>query len=442
MRYLSAAMAAAVCSADVVGVDFGTSNTAVALALAGSTPRFATFRLLGDNTPSFRSLLYFDLDDQEPLEPVEYTAGPAAIETYLDTLGDGRLIQSFKSHLASQHLGRTAIGPHTLSLDEMLILFLSRLRREAKRSLDHELRTAVFGRPVRFVGSENTKQDETAEQRLADAARRAGFESVRFELEPIAAAYHYERTLTAPQTVLVADFGGGTSDFCVMRLGPRRHCEVDRRSDILATHGAPVAGDDLDAQIIDHVVAPLLGKGTRYDDGVRRLPIPPSYYHKLAHWHQLSFLKGERTRHELDRLHKLAERPEQIAALRHVIDENQGFHLHKAVERVKIGLSHDDHAEFEYVDGPVEIRRHVQRRDFERWIAPCVAQIAAAADTALELASATPPEIDRVFLTGGTAFVPAVRRWFSDRFGANKLQGGDELMSIASGLAVRGANLG
>ena len=431
-------MSTSVLGSRIAGVDFGTSNTAIAVADAGGGTRFAEFRLLGDPTPSFRSLLYFDLEEQEVGDPTVYTAGPQAIEAYLDTLGDGRLIQSFKSHLTSQHLGRTSIGPHALSLDEMLVLFLARFRAQAEKQLGHDVRRAVFGRPVRFVGSESADNDRAAAQRLAEAGRRAGFEDVRFELEPIAAAYHYEQGLHAEQTVLVADFGGGTSDFCVMRLGPQRHGNADREADILATHGVGVAGDDLDAEIIEHVVAPFLGKRSQYDDGVRRLAIPPSYYHKLAHWHQLSFLKGERTRHELERLFKLALEPHKIAALIHVIEENQGFHLHKAVERLKIGLSKDDVAEFEYADGPVAICTRVRRRDFETWIEPCLASIAGAVDETLKLAGLNPSAVDRVFMTGGTAFVPAVRQLFATRFGADKLQGGDELMSIASGLALRG----
>ncbi len=419
-----------------VGIDFGTSNTAVALADAGGEVRFLEFSLLGASTQSFRSLLYFDPDGQDVRAPIKFHAGTGAIEAYLEALGEGRLVQSFKTHLTTESLGRTQIGHHAISLDDMLMLFFSRLREHITQAWGESPERVTLGRPVRFAGAEDDDASLAAQARLEAAALRSGFESVGFELEPIAAAYHYERMLERPELALVADFGGGTTDFCVMRLGGHSSGE-GRRGDIVATGGVGVAGDDLDAAIIEHVVSPELGKGTRYREMGREKAVPSSYYYKLSRWHHLSFLRGKRVRAELERLHRAALEPDKIEAFIHVLENNQGFHLHKAVERLKIALSSREVASFRFDDDPVEIETVVQREDFERWIEPSVSAITTGLDETLARAGVTPNAVDRVFMTGGTAFVPCVRRQFEQRFGAEKLSGGDELMSIASGLAVR-----
>jgi hypothetical chaperone protein len=421
-----------------VGIDFGTSNTVLALADASSGVSLLEFPLLGATTHGYRTLLFFDPDEQDVTLPIQFHAGVEAIEAYLESLGEGRLVQSFKTHLTNAALGRTQIGHHPVSLDDMLTLFFFRLRRHLQ-ARGEVVRHAMLGRPVRFAGAQSDADSQQAQARLAAAAAKAGFEEVRFELEPIAAAYHYERALDRPELALVADFGGGTTDFCLMRLGPRRHDRGDRRDDIVATGGVAVAGDDLDAAIIEQLVCPRLGQGTTYVEMGRELEVPRSYYYKLARWHHLSFLKGQRTRAELLRMQRLARRPEAIEALVHLIENNQGFHLHKAVEQLKISLSSAPVGEFRYVDGPVRIEARVERRELEGWIAEHVAAIAQTLDRTLSDAGVEPKDVDRVFMTGGTAFVPAVRREFEARFGAGKLRGGDELLSIASGLALHAA---
>ncbi len=419
-----------------VGIDFGTSNSALALADGGGAVELLGYSLLGASTQSYRSLLFFDPDEQEVRLPIQFHAGVEAIEAYLEVMGEGRLVQSFKTHLTTESLGRTQIGHHNLSLDDMLTLFFFRLRKHVQQHRGVEVQRAMLGRPVRFAGADGPQANALAQQRLEAAAVQAGFAEVSFELEPIAAAYHYERGLTGPQLALVADFGGGTTDFCLMRLGSPRGPGHDRAQDIVATGGVTVAGDDLDAAIIEHLVCPRLGRGSTYVEMGRELAIPRSYYYKLARWHHLSFLRGRRTQAELERLHRLARDPEAIGALMHVIDNNQGFHLHKAVERLKIALSSKEVGSFFYEDGPVRIEAQVRREDFEGWVAEHVAAIARGLDETLAEAGIEPAQVDRVFMTGGTAFVPAVRREFEARFGADKMEGGDELMSIASGLAL------
>src|SRR5690606_204163 len=169
----------------------------------------------------------------------------------------------------------------------------------------------------------------------------------------------------------------------------------------VATGGIGIAGDDLDAAIIEHVVAPALGKGSTYTSMGKDHTVPNSYYYKLSRWHLLSFLRGEKTRSELLRLPRPSHEPEAIERLIHVIEANQGFHLHKAVEQLKVRLSSADEAEFTYHDGPVDLRVRVTRRDFEAWIEPQVGQIERCLDETLAAAGFVPAQIDRVFMTGG-----------------------------------------
>src|SRR5205085_7308644 len=242
-----------------------------------------------------------------------------------------------------------------------------------------EIDAATIGRPVHFAGSRTDADDELAQTRLLAAARMAGFRDVQVQFEPVAAAYHYERSLARPELALVADFGAGTTDFCLMRVGPTGN-ELAREQDIIATGGVGAAGDDLDAALIEHIVCPALGKGDTYlEMGVERA-IPTSYYYKLARWHHLSFLNGMRTRTELERLHRCARHPERIAALMHIIATNQAFHLHKAVERVKVDLSANERSRFDFVDGPLAIHTEVERAAFERWIEPVTGAIATCLD--------------------------------------------------------------
>ena len=421
-----------------VGIDFGTSSSALAIADADGQVRFTQLSTLGLLAPSWRTLLFFDPEDQPVRRPIQYSAGGEAIAAYLECMGEGRLLQSFKTHLTTTSLGRTQIAHHAIGLDDMIALFLQRLRQLAEQQLGVTIDAATIGRPVRFAGGSTPEDDTIAADRLLSAARLAGFHDARLELEPVAAAYHYERTLTRPELALVADFGAGTTDFCLMRMGPTDHAGA-RARDIVCTGGVGAAGDDLDAALLEHLVCPKLGKGDTYVEMGRERPIPGSYFYKLSRWHHLPFLGGARVRAELERLRRGAKHPERIAALMHIIATNAAFHLHKAVERTKVELSSRAKASFDFDDGDVAIHAAVSRRDFERWIAPVTAAIATCLDDTLARARLTPDEVDCVFMTGGTAFVPVVRALFEARFGAAKLRSGDELMSITSGLALRAA---
>ncbi len=270
--------------------------------------------------------------------------------------------------------------------------------------------------------------------------RLAGFERHRGvrSTEPVAAAYAYETRLDRDERILIGDFGGGTSDFTIVSVGPGVRTRGRRASDIIGTDGVAIAGDAFDKRIIRNLVAPRLGMGGEYLSPPNKfLPIPSWPYERLERWHYLSFLKSAQTLEMLERIQRTASTPERLEAFLLLIKLELGYQLHEAVQRTKFTLSADDEAEFAFESGPVTIRKKVTRVEFERWIADEVTAMAACVDRLMAGSGLVAGDIDRVFLTGGSSFVPAVRRIFTDRFGGAKVAGGNELTSVATGLALR-----
>lgn len=424
--------------ARAVGIDFGTTNSAVAVAEGAGAPRLASFAPgdgRGAPTLAFRSILHFE--PEEGGRP-RARAGPAALRRWLESAGDGRLVQSIKSFLASPLFEATEVYGAVYQLEDLIAAILTALRAEAETQLGPLGVRAVVGRPVRFAGEGRT-DERLALSRLRSAFVRAGFEDVVFEYEPVAAAYHYALRLAAPEIVLIGDFGGGTSDFSLLRLAPSGGGDRGgARHEILATSGVGVAGDAFDAKLVRHKVAPLLGRGSRHRNAFgEELTMPLWLYGKLERWHHLSFLKSPRTLQILADLEREALEPERIRAFIHLVREDRGFQIYRAVEAAKHGLSEAASARITYRDRAIGLDAEVERAAFERWIAPELAKIEAAVDEALRGADLAAERVDRVFLTGGSAFVPAVRAIFERRFGAERIRGGDELGSVASGLALR-----
>jgi len=251
----------------------------------------------------------------------------------------------------------------------------------------------------------------------------------------VGAASFKTRTLDHDATVLVGDFGGGTSDFSIIRF-ERRAGEI--HSTPLGRSGVGVAGDAFDYRIIDNLVSPWLGKGSSYKAFDNILPIPNRYFTAFARWEQLALLRASRDMRDIRGLLRTALQPEKIERLVELLDDNHGYHLYQAVSRLKEALSAQTECDFLFEAGSVRIEKPVTRSQFEAWIAPELALMEQALDEALSRAGLGPEGVDRVFLTGGSSFVPAVRALFARRFGEAKLESGGELVSIASGLAYMG----
>jgi hypothetical chaperone protein len=349
-------------------------------------------------------------------------------------------VQSLKSFLSSRLFSATRIFDQTYRLEDLIGRLARKLREGAESSFGMPIVHAVVGRPVHFVGAANEEDDALAQRRLEAALHNAGFREVRFEYEPVGAAYHYERNLAHDERILIADFGGGTSDFSLLWVGPGHR---ERRSEAILGHdGVDVAGDAFDGKIVRHRVAPLLGRGGEFESLYgRRLPVPAWIYAHLERWHHVSFLKSPRTLQLLLDLRREAVDPSSLDALVRIVEQDLGFLLYRAVERAKRELSEHGRARLRLEHDALTLDAEIARGEFELWIADELERIARCVDGLLERAGLGPGQVDRVFLTGGSSFVPAVRAIFEQRFGAEKLRGGQELTSVASGLALRAAEL-
>jgi len=415
-----------------VGIDFGTTNTAVGLAAPDGAVRLAELPGAGGAPASmWRTVLYF--------EPgAAPCAGAPAIERYLEHECEGRLVQSIKSHLASASFTRTIIVGRTWTLEDLIATYLGQVRRATAATGVDLGRRAVVGRPVRYWGADDADDDARAVARMKRALAHAGFDEVVLEYEPIAAAVRYAAGLDHDELILVADFGGGTSDFSLVRVGPR--ITPGDRGAILGTGGLGVGGDSFDARIIDAVIAPALGQGTLYRDELGAVtPVPGWLYSRLRRWHHLSFLKDNDTLRLLDRVEHGALAPDRIGRLGQVVRDDLGLPLHRAVEHAKVALSAS--AEGVVVVDALDLSAAVRRAPFEDWIHPELDAIDAVLDRVLADASVAATDVDAVFATGGSSLVPAVRQRLAARFGASKLAGGDELTSVAWGLAARARQL-
>src|SRR5258707_554725 len=404
--------------AAAIGIDFGTTNSSVALARpnggpSGTKVELVSFPTLHSPTQSYRSILYLEQLKQAGLTSIKSFTGPAAIEHYLQADNKGRLIQSLKSYLTSRSLTGTEVFGRRYSVEDLISRILSDLRLSAERQFDQPIRHATVGRPVRFVGADNAEDDDFAVERLRQAFLHAGFESVTFEMEPIAAAYAYEATLDHDELILIGDFGGGTSDFSLLHVGPGVRGRGRTEKDLLGNSGLGLAGDSFDARIVRKLGSPALGSDSferSYAQAADRpasiIPAAPAWiYANLERWHYLSFLKTRNVSQILRSARARAQEREKIEGLINLIDEDLGYQLHRSVQRLKVDLSRCESADFQFLDGSMDIVATVSRADFEGWIADDLQSIERCVDTLLTTSNIAPQEVDRVFLTGGTSFV-------------------------------------
>ncbi|WP_448664898.1 Hsp70 family protein [Sphingomonas sp. CJ20] len=412
-----------------LGLDFGTTNSVVALAGAGAAPEMVEFAAPGATSAVFRSALCF-WEDDDVRGGVNVEAGPWAIAEYLEFPQGSRFIQSFKSVAASASFEHASIFQKRLRFEELGQMFLDKLVAHAGGALKSRPQRIVVGRPVEFAGS---RPDETVARERYDAMFAGFGAEVHYVYEPIGAAFSYARRLSEPATLLVADFGGGTSDFSVVRVGAPGEA---RRCTALGHAGIGIAGDRFDYRIIDKLVLPMLGQGTTYRSFDKLLEIPRGYFSDFGDWSRLALMRNRRTMEALHKLQRNATEPEAIGRMIAIIENELGFPLYDAVGKLKRALSTQDRAEFVFSGGGVDIASEVSRADFESWIAPDLARIEATIDQALAAAGVAGDAIDRVFLTGGTSLIPAVRALFDARFGEDRIGTGGELTSIAHGLAL------
>jgi len=416
------------------GLDFGTTNSALAHARSDGSVRLAQF----SGTTTFRSLIYFDEDEAGASRKLRVVAGPDAIHSYLNAKTPGRLIQSTKSYLASRLFNQTQIFGETYSLEELIGILLRYLRKGAEAQFGDLGSELVVGRPVHFGGAKDALDDEFAVNRLRSAFRHAGFDEVHFLPEPVAAAYKYQRRLDHEESVLIADFGGGTSDFSLVQLKPGPLTQTEPTSQVLGTDGVGIAGDAFDSKLVRRLIAPMLGLGSEYRSQFGNiLPVPNWLYEHLERWHYLSFLKTRKNLDLLRQIHFQSLEHEKIAALIELVYNDLGYRLYQAVEQTKCKLSASAVSEFQFREAEITIDDSVRREAFEGWIDRELRQISECIDQLLSRCNAAPHDVDAIFMTGGSSFVPAIRRIFENKFGSGvPIRVGQEFTSVAEGLAI------
>ncbi|WP_244266864.1 Hsp70 family protein [Polycladidibacter stylochi] len=414
-----------------IGLDFGTTNTVMAHTdRSGQTNamRYCKGERCFDN---FRSALCYE--EKGAIHHLE--AGAFAIEHFLEHPENSRFIQSFKTFAASKLFKGTFISRKLLSFEDLLQDYIERTLIHAGYQRENLPKRIVVGRPVEFAGA--TPDEALAKQRYAAALSKLGFEEIMFVYEPVAAAFFYAQQLESDATVLVADFGGGTSDFSLMRF--RNQNGKLLGADPLAQGGVGIGGDTFDTRLLWEVVLPHLGRGGTYRSFNKELPLPSSYFSMFSKWNQLSVFKGSDVFKDVKRTLKLASEPEKLELLIDLVEEEQGYPLYEAISKCKMALSQQDDAVFRFAPLGAKFAQNVKRADFNSWINEDLQRIEAEMNATLTKAGLSVGDVDRVFLTGGSSRVPALQQQFNRIFGQEKVSGGDELVSIAKGLAIIGA---
>ncbi|QKK15933.1 Hsp70 family protein [Rhizobium indicum] len=418
--------------AQALGFDFGTTNTVLAMADGGAT-RSMAFTSTEGTADSMRTALSFMKDAQLGASALKVEAGHAAIRQFVDNPGECRFLQSIKTFAASALFQGTLIFAKRHNFEDLMEIFVRRLRNYAGDHWPSDVSRIVTGRPVHFAGA--SPDPALATERYNEALSRFGFPEIHYVYEPVAAAFYFAQNLKQDATVLVADFGGGTTDYSLIRF---ETVAGKLTATPIGHSGVGVAGDHFDYRMIDNIVAPLIGKGSHFKSFDKILEVPSNYYSSFGRWNQLSIFKTTREFEDLKKLVRTSLEPEKLEIFIDLIDHDEGYPLYQAVSATKMALSASEEAAFDFAPLGRSGHRSIKRSDFEGWIADDLARIEGALDDVLDKTETKPSEIDKVFLTGGTSFVPAVRRIFTERFERDRIESGGELLSIAHGLALIG----
>jgi hypothetical chaperone protein len=404
------------------GLDFGTSNTTLGTMEAG-VPRLAP--LEGDNVTIPSAIFY------SPVRVPEI--GRAAIAAYVDGV-EGRLMRSLKSVLGSALIDEhTLLGRERAPFRRVIADFLRSVKARAEKRLGEELTAVVHGRPVHFVDGDEAG-DHKAQEVLREIAREIGFKHVIFQYEPIAAALDYEQNVSREEIALIADIGGGTSDFSIVRLGPKRRTRPDRSQDILANDGVRIGGTDFDRRLSLGAVMPLFGYGSEMKrDG---LGVPNSYFHDLATWHSINRLYDPKMLRQLREVERDAAEPELIGRLIALAEERRGHALAGDVEAAKIALSDDKETNIplDWLEAGFAVG--LTREDLVEGTAGLARAIGARIETCLDQAELEADEIDALFLTGGSTKLAHVRAAISAHLPDTDIVEGDIFGSVGTGLTL------
>ncbi|WP_136523449.1 Hsp70 family protein [Geomonas ferrireducens] len=414
----------------VFGLDFGTTNSALSVYRDGKV-EVVDIDESSSNRSLMRSVLYFNEDD-------EIFTGQEAIGQYVNDGAAGRFMQSIKTFLPNRSFEGTEVFGKKYGIDDLVAIILRRIKAKGEAYVGHPVDSVVLGRPVVF--SEDAEKDALAQLRLEKAARKAGFSHIHFQFEPVAAALSFEETLSAgtEKLVFIGDFGGGTSDFTVIKVKGGAFDRTDRRSDVLSIGGVYTAGDKFDSQIMWEKIAKYFGRGVRYKGmGKDELfDIPHSIIYTLCQWHRIPLLRGRKTREQIRLIKNAATDRQALENLEHLISDNYGFFLFQCIEKAKCELSQQEFAQVSFKERGLTIEEGITREEFEAINRENLSRISGTIDEVVSRSGVRNDQIDTVFLTGGTSRIPVIRRLFEDRFGSDKLENRNAFTSVVHGLGA------
>ncbi len=412
-----------------IGLDFGTTNSALALAEEGKV-RVANISNRKATEKTLPSVLFLDEDR-------DVFVGQQAIEQYIAYGGGyGRFLQSLKAFLPQATFTDTRIFGKRYELEDLIALILREIKSLGEAEAGERISAVTLGRPVVF--SEEPEKDALAQHRLHEAARRAGFEDISFEFEPVAATLAYAEQMQGDkeEVVLMGDFGGGTSDFNVMRLAKGAFSLEEKKKRVLSVGGVYIGGDTFNSRIMWQKVSAHFGRNATYRSmSGQQLDVPLNLQRAVCEWHRLAFLREPGTLQTLKEIRLTTDNPRAIDNLENLIVRNKGFMIFQAIERAKRELSTTQESRIHYEDSSLQIDERITRAEFEESISKDLDAISACVADTMARAKVDAKQIDRVLLTGGSSFVPGVRGVFERMFGAEKMIYLDAFTSVAHGLA-------
>lgn len=411
------------------GIDFGTTNSALSI--------FDEEKKAIVKTIIVPSLLYFQ-QDQGAIESLNYVVGEQAISSYLNDGMKGRFIKSIKQILSRTTFTETRIHNRRYTASDLVTLILKDLKAKADEFIGYDCKKAIIGRPV-FFDDESAQKDTLAQTRLNKAAENAGFTEVRFQFEPIGAAFAYEKTITKKEKVLVADLGGGTTDFTYLVLDPEKVGSKDRKNDMMASGGIYIGGDSFDSAFMWDRGTPYFGKNTLYEATPGKvLTVPISLFANICSWDKMNFFNGLRIQKDLEDYYYYSKKDRKFKNLLTLVDHNLGYSVFQAIEKTKIQLSELKLSTFAYSNMDIEISEEIAIVQYNMIIDKDIKKISAYLDEFMLKNNITPTDIDSLFLTGGSSLVGAVQNLFRTRFPHIPLNSGDNFTSVAQGLAYSG----
>ncbi len=418
----------------VCAIDFGTSNSAIALV----QPEGTRLVELESGHVTMPTAVFYAVEGLSGAQEPERSYGRAAVAAYVDGV-EGRLMRSMKSILGSTLAEQaTDVGAgHSVRYLDVIATYLRHLRSRAEQVAGQAPDQLVLGRPVFFV-DDDPRRDAAAQSALEAAARQVGFAQVQFQFEPIAAALDFEASADTEQLVLVADIGGGTSDFSLVRVGPGRRKRLDRRDDILANHGVHVAGTDFDRLIeLAHLLPTCGHRGM----GPSGREVPNRVYFDLATWHLINTVYAPARMAELRSMKSFYADPKHHARLMTVLELRLGHALTALAEEAKITVANSDSARVEL--GQLEAGLHIVLDDAAVMasIDASLQCIADAARATIEMAGVTDTQVDAVYFTGGSTGLGALSERIAAQFPNARTVHGNRFASVAQGLGRHAANL-